>query len=65
LLIPLPDAVGDTPFGGDEDELESIHAYMKSLRELKLKVNSQADKGEDEKDDTVDAAPKKGARGSR
>jgi len=65
LLIPLPDAVGDTPFGGDEEELESIHAYMKSLRELKLKVSGQGDKvdkGDDEAPEGQDTAPKKGGK---
>jgi len=66
LLIPLPDAIGDTPFGGDEEELESIHAYMKSLRELKIKASNRdvdkGDKGEDDGAEQAEAAPKKGAK---
>jgi len=66
LLIPFQNATGDTPFGGDEEELESFHAYMRSLRELKLKANNRdGDKVGNDDDDSVEpveAAPKRGAR---
>ena len=41
LLVPTPDPLAQQAFGGEEYELEAIHAYSKALRELKGK-NSQS-----------------------
>ena len=49
MMIPIPDLLGSTPFGGDEDELQDIFTYKKSLKELKIRQNASlgADDGVD------------------
>ena len=51
-LLPTPDPSGRSDFGGDEQELRWIHAYKKSMKDLKAKVakaEEEEDKGEDAK----------------
>ena len=63
LLIPLPDALTEAPFGGDEEELELVHSYKKSLRELKSKVSNRVEEGGDEgAGDAPDGAGGKGGK---
>ena len=49
-LLPIPDPSGRSEFGGDEDELTWIHAYKKSIKELRSKMAWQ-DEGDDSKAD--------------
>ena len=41
LLAVIPDALTEAPFGGDEEELEVVHWYKKSLKELKARVEGR------------------------
>ena len=38
LLVPMGDPLEKMELGGDEDELEAIHSYRKSMKELKTKL---------------------------
>ena len=40
LLLPYPDPLGRLEFGGEEGELEAIHKYRKSTKELKARHNT-------------------------
>ena len=46
LLIPMPDALSDPSFGGEEHELAAVRSYRRALRDLKSKqVNLDAGSG--------------------
>ena len=52
LLLPVPDPMGRSEFGGDESELEAIYDYRKAVTSLKKQREGteQAEEGESPKE---------------
>ena len=60
LLIPMPDALSDPSFGGEEHELAAVQSYRRALRDLKSKqVNLDAGSGTSGTEDGSDVNKKK------
>ena len=62
LLLPMPDALGDPSFGGEEHELAAVHSHRKALKDLKAKQlnHDDSDSGDtDEKDGDAKKKKKK------
>ena len=66
-LLPTKDPLDRPAFGGTEKELQAIHAYQKSIRELKTKHthNLHPHRSEQESPGAIEGGGKGGAKNKR